>query len=88
MCEREDGLQKITIYHLPDAGEPLKVLQDGQAVEFLDPTYAVDVDPSELEFSSSILRFYYSSLKTPLTVYDYDMNSGISVLKKRETVSK
>lgn len=83
--EREDGLQKITIYGLPDVGEPLKGLQGGQAVEFLDPIYSVV--PSESEFSSGILRFSYSSLKTPQSVYDYDMKSGISVLKKIETVS-
>lgn len=82
--EREDGLQKITIYGLPDVGEPLKGLQGGQAVEFLDPIYSVA--PSESEFSSGILRFSYSSLKTPRSVYDYDMKSGISVLKKIETV--
>lgn len=82
--EREDGLQKITIYGLPDVEEPLKGLQGGQAVEFLDPIYSVA--PSESEFSSGILRFSYSSLKTPRSVYDYDMKSGISVLKKIETV--
>lgn len=83
--EREDGLQKITIYGLPDVGEPLKGLQGGRAVDFLDPTYSVD--SSESEFSSSILRFSYSSLKTPRSVYDYDMRTGIQVLKKIETVS-
>ncbi|XP_024025988.1 uncharacterized protein LOC21405850 [Morus notabilis] len=82
--EREDGLQKITIYGLPDVGEPLKGLQGGRAVDFLDPTYSVD--PSESEFSSSILRFSYSSLKTPRSVYEYDMRTGIQVLKKIETV--
>ncbi|XP_061991431.1 uncharacterized protein LOC133709639 [Rosa rugosa] len=82
--EREDGLPKVTIYHLPDVGQPLKRLQGGQAVNFSDPTYSVD--PSESEYSSSILRYSYSSMKTPPSVYDYDMKTGISVLKKIETV--
>lgn len=82
--EREDGLPKITVYRLPDAGKPLQMLQGGRAVDFIDPIYSLD--PSESQFSSSILRFKYSSLKTPPSVYDYDMNSGISVLKKIEPV--
>ncbi|XP_028052990.1 uncharacterized protein LOC114257432 isoform X1 [Camellia sinensis] len=82
--EREKGLPKVTIYGLPPIGEPLERLQGGQAVDFIDPVYSVD--PSESQFSSSILRFFYSSLTTPDSVYDYDMNTGISVLKKIETV--
>ena len=84
--EREDGLPKVIVYHLPDAGEPLKRLQDGQAVDFLDPVYSVD--PSDSDFSSSILRFSYSSLMTPLSIYDYDMKKGNSVLKRIEPVSR
>ncbi|KAL0000282.1 hypothetical protein SO802_019884 [Lithocarpus litseifolius] len=82
--ERENGLPKVTIYGLPDVGEPLKSLQGGHLVEFIDPIYSVD--PSESQFNSSILRFYYSSMKTPPSVYDYDMKTGVSVLKKIETV--
>ncbi|KAK4263440.1 hypothetical protein QN277_028843 [Acacia crassicarpa] len=82
--ERENGLQKIIVYHLPPIGEPLRSLPDGHAVNFTDPVYSVG--SSESEFSSNILRFSYSSLKTPSSVYDYDMNSGISVLKKIDSV--
>lgn len=84
--ERENGLQKIIVYHLPPIGEPLSSLPDGHAVNFADPVYSVD--SSESEFSSNILRFSYSSLKTPSSVYDYDMNSGVSALKKIDLVSK
>lgn len=82
--EREGGLQKITTYRLPAVGERLKSLQGGKSVEFIDPIYSIN--PSESLFSSSILRFHYSSLRTPPSVYDYDMDMGISVLKKIETV--
>jgi oligopeptidase B len=82
--EREEGLPKVTIYGLPDAGEPLKSLQSGHIVDFIDPIYSVE--PLESLFSSSILRFDYSSMKTPPSVYDYDMKAGISVLKKIEAV--
>lgn len=84
--ERENGLPKITIYRLPSVGEPLDKLQGGLTVDFIDPIYSVD--PSESQFSSNILRFHYSSMRTPPSVYDYDMDSGISVLKKIDTVSR
>ncbi|KAL6332523.1 hypothetical protein AAG906_008562 [Vitis piasezkii] len=82
--ERENGLPKVTFYRLPAVGEPLGSLQGGRTVDFLDPIYSVD--PSESQFYSSILRFSYSSLRTPYSVYDYDMNTSVSVLKKIQTV--
>ncbi|XP_061362749.1 uncharacterized protein LOC133306444 [Gastrolobium bilobum] len=82
--ERENGLPKIMVYHLPPIGEPLRSLQSGQAVSFIDPVYSVE--SSESEFSSSIVRFSYSSLKTPFSIYDYDMKAGVSVLKKIDSV--
>lgn len=85
ILEREDGLPKVVVYSLPDIGEPLKTLEGGRAVDFADATYSVDA--LESEFSSSILRFCYSSMKTPPSTYDYDMKTGVSVLKKVETVS-
>lgn len=85
LYEREKGLQRVTIYRLPDNGEPLEILKGGRTVDFIDPIYSVD--PSESQFSSSILRFSYSSLRTPPSVYDYDMNTGTSILKKTESVS-
>ncbi|KAM0945285.1 putative oligopeptidase B transcription factor WD40-like family [Dioscorea sansibarensis] len=82
--ERENGLPKITIYGLPPVGEALERLQGGRTIDFIDPVYSVE--PEESQYSSSVLRFSYSSLRTPSSVYDYDMNEGISVLKKIETV--
>ncbi|KAI8527496.1 hypothetical protein RHMOL_Rhmol12G0080000 [Rhododendron molle] len=82
--EREMGLPRITVFDLPPVGEPLERFQGGRHVDFIDPVYSLD--PSESQFSSSILRFSYGSLRTPCSVYDYDMNTGISVLKKIETV--
>lgn len=86
MYERENCLPRITAFNLPPVGEPLERFGGGRHVDFIDPVYSVD--PSESQFSSSILRFSYGSLRTPCSVYDYDMNTGISVLKKIETVSK
>ncbi|KAK4348161.1 hypothetical protein RND71_034500 [Anisodus tanguticus] len=82
--ERENGLPRITVYRLPAVGEPLERLQGGRAIDFVDPVYSVD--PLESVFESGVLRFSYSSMRTPPSVYDYDMDTGVSVLKKIETV--
>ncbi|MBA0698097.1 hypothetical protein Goari_021605, partial [Gossypium aridum] len=84
VSEREEGLPKITVFHLPEVEEPLINLEGGKSVQFIDPVYSVDLSVSQ--FSSTILRFSYSSLRMPNSVYDYDMNTGESVLKKIETV--
>lgn len=82
--ERENGLPKVTVYCLPAMGEAVRCLQSGRTIDFVDPIYSVDLEVSE--FASSILRFSYSSLRTPPSVYNYDLNQGISVLKKTDTV--
>ncbi|GMG98934.1 hypothetical protein Nepgr_000774 [Nepenthes gracilis] len=84
LCQREGGLPKVVVYHLPAVGEPLKSLHAGRPIDFLDPVYSVDLLGSE--FSSNILRFSYSSMRTPHSVFDYDMDTGVSVLKKIEMV--
>ncbi|XP_020273137.1 uncharacterized protein LOC109848173 [Asparagus officinalis] len=84
ICEREDGLPKLTVYRLPANGEAIGRLEGGRKISFIDPIYSADL--KESQFSSSIVRFSYSSMKTPPSVYDYDMDTGVSVLKKIETV--
>lgn len=85
MCEREGGLPKLTVYGLPPNGEAIGRLERGKEIGFIDPIYSADLEESQ--FNSRILRFSYSSMKTPPSVYDYDMDTAVSVLKKIETVS-
>ncbi|KAM0826496.1 hypothetical protein ACQ4PT_068841 [Festuca glaucescens] len=82
--ERENGLPKATVYRLPATGEAVGQLQGGRAIDFADPAYAVE--PETSQFHSNIIRFYYSSMRTPPSVFDYDMDTGVSVLKKIGTV--
>ncbi|KAJ1260889.1 hypothetical protein BS78_10G266700 [Paspalum vaginatum] len=82
--ERENGLPKVTVYLLPAIGESIGQLHGGRTIDFIDPTY--DVELKESQFHSSVLRFHYSSMRTPPSVYDYDMDSGVSVLKKIKPV--
>ncbi|BBN08503.1 oligopeptidase B [Marchantia polymorpha subsp. ruderalis] len=82
--ERENGLVTLTVYMLPPVGEPITSLGEGRKVEFPEPTYSVWQAASQ--YDSSVMRYVYSSLTTPPTVYDYDMNTGVSVLKKVQAV--
>ncbi|KAJ6846161.1 uncharacterized protein M6B38_278960 [Iris pallida] len=84
VCEREGGLPKLTVYDLPTASEAIGRLQGGREISFIDPIYSAELEESQ--FSSKIVRFSYSSMRMPPSMYDYDMDMHISVLKKTETV--
>ncbi|KAL4597770.1 hypothetical protein ACB092_11G013000 [Castanea dentata] len=83
--ELVNGLPKVTIYGLPDVGEPVQSLQGGFTVLFDDdPTYSAE--PLVSEFNSSWLLIRYSTLKTPPFVYKVDMKTGKVVRKESATV--
>lgn len=75
--ERKDGLVRIRI--LP---------WDGSAEHYLnfgEPTYLAYVGHNP-EADSRILRYGYTSLTTPNTIYDYDMGTREKTLMKRDEV--
>lgn len=82
--ERQDGLLNAVVYTLPPVGEALTALPVGHRIHFSEPAYMIE--SMESNFFSPILRYGYSSLRTPLSVYDYDMNTSDCVLKKIEPV--
>jgi oligopeptidase B len=71
--ERENGLRQIRIQDL----------RDGQVhrVGFPEPVYTFWPEENP-EFRTSLLRFSYTSLVTPRTVYDYHMDDRTWDLKK------
>jgi oligopeptidase B len=75
--ERERGLTQIRI--MPWGGGNVHYL------EFAEPAYRAHLGMNP-ELDSATLRFEYTSMKTPLTIYDYDMNSRQRVLLKQEEV--
>lgn len=75
--ERENGLRNIRISSISGAEE--------HYVDFPEPVYTV-WSGSNPDFNSSILRFDYTSLVTPRSVFDYDMNARTRELKKQEEV--
>ena len=77
IATRENGLPQLLIHNLAD--------DTAHYVEFPEPIYAVWLSDNE-EFQTNILRFNYTSLITPDSVFDYDMNSRSRELKKQKEV--
>jgi len=74
--ERENGLRGIRIINW-NGGE--------HQMTFNDPTYLV-YTTSNLDFDTNILRYGYTSLTTPSSTYDYNMDTKEQVLLKQEEV--
>ncbi len=77
VAEREDGLTQLRV--IPWNGS------DEHYIDFGEPTYwaGIGINP---EFATKTLRYNYTSLTTPPSVIDYDMNSRKSRLMKRDEV--
>ncbi|MBD1995713.1 S9 family peptidase [Leptolyngbya sp. FACHB-541] len=75
--EQAAGLPTIRVRQLSTGDE--------HDIEFPEPTY--DVSPGgNPEFNTTILRFSYTSLVTPNSVYDYNMETRERELKKETPV--
>lgn len=75
--ERKEGLTHLRIRRLSDGHE--------HEIAFNDPAY-VAYTGTNPEWDSSRLRYGYTSLTTPSSVYEHDMNGSGSVLLKQQEV--
>jgi oligopeptidase B len=75
--ERKNGLKQIRIK--PWSGE------EEHYLDFGEPTYTVS-PTDNYDFETKLLRYRYTSLVTPNSVYDYDMATRKRKLLKREEV--
>ncbi|MCF4965932.1 S9 family peptidase [Nostoc sp. CMAA1605] len=75
--ERQDGLQTARVRNLSTGDE--------SNIAFPEPTYAFS-EGSNPEFNTNILRFHYTSLITPPSVFDYNMATRERELKKQTEV--
>jgi oligopeptidase B len=75
--ERSRGLTQIRV--LPWAGG------EGYYLDFDEPAYRAQLGANP-ELETSVLRYEYTSMQTPLTIYDYDMNTRQRTLLKRDEV--
>jgi oligopeptidase B len=76
---RSGGLSKITIHPLaPEAAPEFFIASDEPAY-----TMSLSINP---RLDTHVVRYVYSSLTTPATVYDYDVRTGARTLLKRDPV--
>jgi oligopeptidase B len=84
--ERIDGDPRIRVIALPEEGRRWQGhLPEGRFVPIPETPSASWGGPNP-EFNSTTLRYDYSSLITPRSVYDLDMGDGEAVLRKRQPV--
>ena len=77
VTERKNGLIELRVINWVDMSE--------HYIEFNDPAYAA-YTYSNPEFDTDELRFGYTSMTTPGTQYDYNMNSKSKKLLKQQEV--
>jgi len=75
--ERRDGLTRFCVIPHTGNGEHI--------VDFAEPTYSADI-VSRPGLDTTVLRYSYTSLTTPKSVYDYDMVARTNRLMKRDEV--
>lgn len=75
--ERKDGLLHLRVIRRDDGSE--------HYLDFGEETYAAHISVNR-EFETELLRYGYSSLTTPSSNYDYNMNSGEKTLLKRQEI--
>ena len=75
--ERARGLTQIRV--VPWSG------RDDHYLAFDEPAYRASLG-ANLEFDTTCLRFEYTSMKTPLSIYDYETTTRERVLLKREEI--
>ncbi len=85
---RSGGLAKISIVHV--GTEPAahgSISQQGCAkfIESDEAAYGMSLSVNP-ELDTDLLRYAYSSLTTPTTIYDYNVRTGEKVLLKRDPV--
>jgi oligopeptidase B len=77
VSERENALTQLRIMPFSGEGE--------HYIRFDEPAYYVSIGENP-EYDTDVLRFAYTSMTTPWSVYDYDTASGERTLMKREEV--
>lgn len=75
--EREDGLVRLRVIELPSFAQ--------HRIDFPEPAYHVSLMGNP-EFRTDTLRFTYSSLTSPNSVFDYDLRSRARTLRKRQEI--
>jgi oligopeptidase B len=81
-CERADGLPKLLMARFVGDGIEAEPAVD---IAFPEPAYSAHPHTNR-EFVTTKFRYGYQSLVTPGSVYEYDVESGVSTLLKQQEV--
>ena len=73
--ERHRGLTQICIRDMRTGAQ--------HSIEFPEPVYTAELG-ANAEFNTKLLRFHYTSLVTPASIYDYNMETRERELKKQQ----
>jgi len=77
LSERENAVNRLVVIDVNDGAS--------HAIDFDESAHDVWVGDNR-EYDSDILRFEFTSMKTPRSIYDYDMNTREKTLMKRQEV--
>jgi oligopeptidase B len=77
LSEWENGLQQLEVIDFKT--------DKRKRIEFPEPVYSAGVGANR-EFNTAVVRYNYNSLVTPISVFDYDMNTGKTTLMKQTEV--
>jgi oligopeptidase B len=77
VAERQHGLRQLRVTDLGSGAT--------HYLSFPEPAYGVFLTGNE-EYDTPTLRFQYSSLVTPSSVYDYDLRTRERTLRKRQEI--
>ena len=75
--ERKNGLRGLRIINQKTG--------DDSDIDFEEETYTARLSVNE-EFNTNILRYSYTSMVTPSTTYDYNMDTGEKTLMKQQEI--
>lgn len=75
--ERQKGLSQFRVLNLEKSSEYLIDMEEESYTAYISTNF---------EFGTSIFRFGFSSLKTPTTVYDFNLDSKDKEIKKQTKV--
>ena len=83
LYERESGLPHLRVVPLQD--NAASFLEASHRIAFSEPAYTVSLGTNP-EFDQSHLRYEYESFITPRSVFDYNVATRESVLRKQQPV--
>ncbi len=80
--ERHGGLEHLRVLHFSGPGP--EAVREAE-IRFPEPAYSVHLS-SNREWETDLLRYSYQSLVTPASVFEYDVRTGTSELRKEQEV--